>query len=86
MRRLPLSTENVTASTAFLLLRLHISASARDEAAVQAARGLARRKGSLDGRSRFVRFKYFRGEGAGRTRLLHFALKALAVWFRFPLL
>ena len=50
MRRLPLSTENFTASTVFLLLRLHISASARDAAAVQAARGLARRKGSLDGR------------------------------------
>ena len=69
MRRLPLSTENVLDGMAFLLLRLHISAPARDAA------GSVRRKGSLDGRSRFVRFEYSRGEGAGRTRLLHFALK-----------
>ena len=49
MRRLPLSTENFTASTAFLLFRLHISASARDEAAVQAARGLRAVRVALTG-------------------------------------
>ena len=67
----------------FLLLRLHISSSARDEAAVQAARGLARRKGSLDGRSRFVRFLDPRGEGAGHTRLLRFALKSWLLGLAF---
>jgi len=40
-------------------------------------------RSSLDGRSRFVRFREPRGEGAGHTRLLHFALKSWLFGFAF---
>ncbi len=49
MRRLPLSTENLPAGMAFLLLRLHICSFARDAAAVQAARGLRAVRVALTG-------------------------------------
>jgi hypothetical protein len=49
MRRLPLSTDNLPSGRLFLLLRLHISSSARDAAAVQAARGLRAVRGALTG-------------------------------------
>jgi len=68
---------------AFLLLRLHISCFCTRLGGGAGRAGSARRQGNLDGRSRFVRFEYFRGEGAGHTRLLHFAQKSWLFGFAF---
>ena len=81
MRRLPLSTENVTASVTFLLLRLHISCFCTRRGGSPGRAGSARRQGSLDGR--FVRFREHRGERAGHTRLLHFVLNSWLLGFAF---
>jgi len=50
MRRLPLSTENVTAGIAFLLLRRHISCFCTRRGGGLGRAGSPRRQGSFDGR------------------------------------
>gem|GEM_PF-6694950 len=85
MRRLPLSTENVTSGMAFLLLRLHIFSFARDAAAVQAARGLRAVRVALT--DALVSCDLNTSRRRSRTyTTASFRPKVLAAWFGFPLL